>query len=251
MTTQSRGVRLVGMISVAVVAIVAAVVSYAHMQDVAEKAGEGWRSWLEPLSVDGLLVGASLVLYVRRTSRFAWLAVTVGILVSLVANLAAAHPSLISRLVSAWPAVALALSYETLLTLVRRSHTEPAEPAEPIAAISPAIVTTPPLPQLEPTVDNQPQDHSAQKDDDHNSADLLDRARQIVNDGQADGVRIGRTRLARQLGIGETDARRLLNQITRGAKPHLVSREVSTSDESESDEDQTPADPYFWMRATR
>lgn len=124
MNTHSRTVRVVGMISVAVVAIVAAVVSYAHMQTVAAKAGEGWRSYLEPLSVDGLLVGASLVLYVRRTSRFAWLAVTVGILVSLAANLAAAHPSLTSRLVSAWPAVALALSYETLLTLVRQPHHE-------------------------------------------------------------------------------------------------------------------------------
>jgi hypothetical protein len=130
MTTNSRTVRTVGMISVAVVAIVAAVVSYAHMQDVAEMAGEGWRSWLEPLSVDGLLVGASLVLYVRRTSRFAWLAVTVGILVSLAANLAAAHPSLISRLVSAWPAIALALSYETLLTLVRPTSIHP--PSAPI-----------------------------------------------------------------------------------------------------------------------
>lgn len=133
MTTHSRTVRIVGMFSVAVVAVVAAVVSYAHMQTVAQHAGEGWRSYLEPLSVDGLLVGASLVLYVRRTSRFAWLAVTVGILVSLAANLAAAHPSLTSRLVSAWPAIALALSYETLLTLVRptgheRRQSEVAEP---------------------------------------------------------------------------------------------------------------------------
>lgn len=133
MSAHSRTVRSIGMISVAVVAIVAAVVSYAHMQTVAARAGEGWRSYLEPLSVDGLLVGASLVLYVRRTSRFAWLAVTVGILVSLAANLAAAHPTLTSRLVSAWPAVALALSYETLLTLVRQpdeSTTDDSTPDE-------------------------------------------------------------------------------------------------------------------------
>jgi hypothetical protein len=130
MSTISGGTRFVGIVSVAVVAVVAAVVSYAHMQAVAEKAGEGWRSWLEPLSVDGLLVGASLVLYVRRSARFAWLAVAVGILVSLAANLAAAHPTLVSRLVSAWPAIALALSYETLLTLVRQTPADSVDTVE-------------------------------------------------------------------------------------------------------------------------
>lgn len=142
MTANSRGTRIVGMLSVAVVAVVAAVVSYAHMQAVAEKAGEGWRSWLEPLSVDGLLVGASLVLYVHRSSRFAWLAVTIGLLVSLAANLAAAHPSITSRLVSAWPAIALALSYETLLTLVRRTHHDQREQHPDEAPSSVAIETT-------------------------------------------------------------------------------------------------------------
>jgi hypothetical protein len=124
MNEPSKLVRSLGVISVAIVAIVAAVVSYAHMQAVAEHAGEGWRSWLEPFSVDGLLIGASLVVYVRRRSPLAWLAVAVGLLVSLAANLAAAEPILISRLVSAWPAIALALSYETLLTIVRHAPAE-------------------------------------------------------------------------------------------------------------------------------
>jgi hypothetical protein len=123
MNESSKLVRFLGVISVATVAIVAAVVSYAHMQAVAEHAGEGWRSWLEPFSVDGLLIGASLVVYVRRRSPLAWLAIAVGLSVSLAANLAAAEPTLISRLVSAWPAIALALSYETLLTLFRHPAT--------------------------------------------------------------------------------------------------------------------------------
>ncbi len=119
----TKGIRLVGLISVALVALVAAIVSYTHIQTVAERAGQGWASWLLPLSVDGLLVGASLVVYVRRQSGRAWLAVIAGLLVSLAANLAAAEPTLTSRLVSAWPAIALALSYETLLTLVRHQPT--------------------------------------------------------------------------------------------------------------------------------
>jgi hypothetical protein len=47
--------------------------------------------------------------------------------VSLAANLAAAQPELVSRLVAAWPAVALALSYETLLTLVRQTSATPGD----------------------------------------------------------------------------------------------------------------------------
>lgn len=124
MNESSKLVRFLGTISVAIVATVAAVVSYAHMQAVAEHAGEGWRSWLEPFSVDGLLIGASLVVYIRRRSALAWLAIAIGLLVSLAANLAAAEPTVISRLVSAWPAIALALSYETLLTLFRHAPTE-------------------------------------------------------------------------------------------------------------------------------
>ncbi|WP_019856431.1 DUF2637 domain-containing protein [Actinopolyspora mortivallis] len=41
-------------LGVAMVAAVAAVVSYCHMRDVALVAGETWRAWLLPLSVDGL-----------------------------------------------------------------------------------------------------------------------------------------------------------------------------------------------------
>ena len=40
------------------VALVAAVASYEHMRALAEVAGEGWRSWLLPISVDGLAVAA-------------------------------------------------------------------------------------------------------------------------------------------------------------------------------------------------
>jgi hypothetical protein len=148
----NNGVRLTGIISVALVATVAAIVSYTHMQIVAEQAGQGWKSWLLPLSVDGLLVGASLVLYVRRNNIRAWIAVIAGILVSLAANLAAAEPTLISRLVSAWPAIALALSYETLLTLVRQ-HPTAVEPTPAPVSTEPAVAASVAEPVAEPVTD--------------------------------------------------------------------------------------------------
>lgn len=188
-------VRRLGAVSVAVVATVAAVVSYSHMHDLAARAGEDWRSWLEPLSVDGLLVGASLVLYVRRSSWPAWLALTVGLLVSLAANLADAQPTLISRAVSAWPAVALALSYETLLTLLR--HHPPVVPGARTTGR-----------QVDDQVDDQD--------------DLMERARQVLTRARQDGRRVGRIRLARELGVTETQARQILARVAEDARLHVV-----------------------------
>jgi hypothetical protein len=61
-------VRRVTTLAVLAVAIVAAVASYEHMRSLAELAGEGWRSWLLPVSVDGLAVAASMTMLVRRRS---------------------------------------------------------------------------------------------------------------------------------------------------------------------------------------
>ncbi|MGZ3143423.1 DUF2637 domain-containing protein [Lentzea chajnantorensis] len=121
-------------VAVAAVAAVAAVVSFDHMRALASDAGEGWKAWILPISVDGMLVSASLVMLTRKragqpVSALAWSGLILGLLVSLAANVAAAEPTLIGRLVAAWPPVALGLSYELLLTLIRETATvhEPAE----------------------------------------------------------------------------------------------------------------------------
>jgi Protein of unknown function (DUF2637) len=106
--------------SVLAVAVVAAVASYEHMRALAELAGEGWRSWLLPVSVDGLAVAASMTMLVRRRAGHAagvlpWVALLLGLGASLAANVAAAEPTVVGRLVAAWPPVGLLLSYELLL----------------------------------------------------------------------------------------------------------------------------------------
>ena len=63
-----RWVQRVTTAAVLSVALVAAVASYKHMRALAELAGEGWRSWLLPISVDGLAVAASMTMLVRRRS---------------------------------------------------------------------------------------------------------------------------------------------------------------------------------------
>jgi hypothetical protein len=106
--------------SVLAVALVAAVASYEHMRALAELAGEGWRSWLLPVSVDGLAVAASMTMLVRRRAGqgagvLPWVALLLGLGASLAANVAAAEPTVVGRLVAAWPPVGLLLSYELLL----------------------------------------------------------------------------------------------------------------------------------------
>jgi hypothetical protein len=113
-------VQVTTVVAVSVVAAVAAVVSFMHMYELAARAGEGWRAWLVPLAIDGLVVAASMTMVVRRragkkTGWLAWISVTLGIAASLAANIAAAEPTLIGRAVAAWPPIALLLAYELLM----------------------------------------------------------------------------------------------------------------------------------------
>jgi hypothetical protein len=110
-------------LAVLLVALVAAVASYEHMRALAVVAGEDWRSWLLPISVDGLAVAASLTMLVRRRAGLpagglAWVALLLGLGASMAANVAAAEPTVAGRLVAAWPPVALLLAYELLMQQV-------------------------------------------------------------------------------------------------------------------------------------
>ena len=64
-----RGVRAVTTLAVLVVALVAAVVSYEHLRALAVLTGEGWRAWLIPLSVDGLILAGSMTAVSNRRPR--------------------------------------------------------------------------------------------------------------------------------------------------------------------------------------
>jgi hypothetical protein len=116
--------------AVVVVAAVAAVVSYSHMTELAHRAGEQWRSWLIPVSVDGLIVAASMVLLTRHRAGqpgayLAWGSLTVGVLASLAANMADARPEVTSVLVAGWAPVAFAAAFHLLLQQRRAERAVP------------------------------------------------------------------------------------------------------------------------------
>lgn len=103
-------VRGITTLAVLAVALVAAIASYDHQRALAELAGEGWRAWLLPVSVDGLVVAASMSMLVRRRAglpagALAWTSLLAGIGAGLAANVAAADPTPVARFVAAWPPV--------------------------------------------------------------------------------------------------------------------------------------------------
>jgi Protein of unknown function (DUF2637) len=107
-------------LAVLAVALVAAIASYDHQRALAEMAGEDWRAWLLPVSVDGLVVAASMSMLVRRRAgmpvgALAWTSLLAGVGASLAANVAAADPTMVGRVVAAWPPLALLLAWELLL----------------------------------------------------------------------------------------------------------------------------------------
>jgi len=105
----TRKIRVV----VLILAAIAGSLSFAHLQDLAEAAGQtGWKAWAYPVSVDLLLV---CVLHRLRADRSvaAWFWFLIALVASLGANIATAGvldleqvPAWLRILVAGWPALA-------------------------------------------------------------------------------------------------------------------------------------------------
>ena len=102
------------------VALAAVLVSLSHMFEVAHLAGQSWRSFLLPVSVDGLaLVSVMAVRRCRRQGitpdRLVVGSLVLSVAASLAANVIASDPSLVDVshlrwVVGAWPPVAFLLA---------------------------------------------------------------------------------------------------------------------------------------------
>lgn len=152
--TGDGGIRLTRNFSAGAVALIAAWSSYSHMVHVALSCGERPEvAYALPFSVDGMLVVATVVMVddkrrAHRVRPIARLAFTAGVLASIGANIAAAHPSIGARIVDAWPAVALLLVVEMLA----RPPVSAAAPVPPATAAGsqppPEVAAQSPLDQL-------------------------------------------------------------------------------------------------------
>jgi hypothetical protein len=127
--TADRLIRITTALAVVAVATVAAIISYQHAYELVRSHGEsGTTARLLPLTVDGLIWAASMVLLDssrrnQRVPRLAAWSLGVAIVATIGANLAhgLGHGP-VGALASAWPALALVGSYELLMMLIRAEH---------------------------------------------------------------------------------------------------------------------------------
>ncbi|WP_328479510.1 DUF2637 domain-containing protein [Streptomyces sp. NBC_00377] len=127
--------------AVLIQAIIAGALSFAHLHDLAEAAGQtGWKAWAYPISVDLLLVAAWRRLRTARRDRSAWTWFVIALTASLGANIATAGlldlgnvPSWLRILVAGWPALAFLGG-----TLLVHSPAEPTAHPQPVD--EPAVV---------------------------------------------------------------------------------------------------------------
>ncbi|WP_326678255.1 DUF2637 domain-containing protein [Streptomyces sp. NBC_01237] len=145
--------------AVLIQAVIAGALSFAHLHDLAEAAGQdGWKAWAYPVSVDLLLVAAWRRMRTTADNRAAWAWFVIALAASLGANVATAGlldlgnvPAWLRILVAGWPA--LAFLGGTLL--VHTPTTSPAEPDPVPAAAPPAAPATEPIPDV--TVERAPE----------------------------------------------------------------------------------------------
>ncbi|MGW7607178.1 DUF2637 domain-containing protein [Streptomyces sp. NPDC054766] len=202
--------------AVLVQAVIAGALSFAHLHDLADAAGQdGWKGWAYPISVDLLLVAAWRRLRSDGPSRLAWCWFLIALVASLGANVATAgfldlaHPPAWLRFgIAGWPALAFLGG-----TLLAHSHT--LEDPEPVR---PAPTVPVPAPEIERESDPEPQPEPAPLPAAEVTpalapapqasllpsvpAALVDHARKLAADHQArTGARIDTDTLRARLGV--------------------------------------------------
>ncbi|MFD3978832.1 DUF2637 domain-containing protein [Streptomyces griseus] len=138
--------------AVLIQAVIAGALSFAHLHDLAEAAGQdGWKAWAYPVSVDLLLVAAWRRMRTTADNRAAWAWFIIALAASLGANVATAGlldlgdvPAWLRILVAGWPA--LAFLGGTLL--VHAPTTAPADPDLAPTAAPPAAPAAEPVPDM-------------------------------------------------------------------------------------------------------
>ncbi|WP_289007867.1 DUF2637 domain-containing protein [uncultured Thermomonospora sp.] len=138
-------------VAVVAIAVVAAIVSYRHALTVARDHGEtGATAYMTPITIDGLVVVASMVMLdaARRRQHppgLAWCALAMGIGATLAVNiLYGVQHGLVGAVIAAWPAVALTIAVELLMGMIRRRAVPaPAPVPVPVAEGGAAPATAP------------------------------------------------------------------------------------------------------------
>jgi hypothetical protein len=195
--------------AVLVQAVIAGALSFAHLHDLADAAGQdGWKAWAYPISVDLLLVAAWRRLRNDGPSRLAWCWFVIALVASLGANVATAGfldlanpPAWLRFGIAGWPA--LAFLGGTLLAHSAEDRVPvPPAPAAPAPEVESDIAPDP-LPEPAPlaAVEDTPALAPAPAVPPVPAA-LVDHARKVADDHHArTGARIDTDTLRARLGV--------------------------------------------------
>ncbi|WP_394429909.1 DUF2637 domain-containing protein [Streptomyces sp. SGAir0957] len=131
-------IRSIRLDAVLVQAVIAGALSFSHLHDLADAAGQsGWKAWAYPISVDLLLVAAWRRLRTNRRDGAAWVWFVIALFASLGANIATAGlldlahvPAWLRVLVAGWPALAF-LGGTLLVHTPTETTSAPASVPEP------------------------------------------------------------------------------------------------------------------------
>ncbi|WP_217553184.1 DUF2637 domain-containing protein [Streptomyces sp. GbtcB6] len=209
--------------AVLVQAVIAGALSFAHLHDLAQAAGQtGWKAWAYPISVDLLLVAAWRRLRAQR-SRLAWCWFVVALVASLGANIATAgfldmnHPPALLRLgVAGWPALAFLGG-----TLLAHQHTDHTPDLAPTAAVEQEPASRPvvdvdrsEIPDPAPEIPEPEPVPALPKAAPSVPPALIDHARKVATDHRArTGADIDAATLRARLGVPEDLALAIVAQL--------------------------------------
>ncbi|MGV9895486.1 DUF2637 domain-containing protein [Streptomyces tendae] len=201
--------------AVLIQAVIAGALSFAHLHDLAEAAGQtGWKAWAYPVSVDLLLVAVWRRLRTER-SGLAWFWFLVALVASLGANIATAGlldlhhvPAWLRILVAGWPA--LAFLGGTLLAHTPTDHAPaPAPEPRPVPVVDrPAVPEPAPEPEPAPALPQAPASVPAVP------PALVDHARKVATEHRTrTGTDIDTATLRARLGVPEDLAGAIVAQL--------------------------------------
>ncbi|GHA63080.1 SpdA2 protein [Streptomyces tendae] len=217
-------IRSIRIDAVLIQAVIAGALSFAHLHDLAEAAGQtGWKAWAYPVSVDLLLVAVWRRLRTER-SKLAWFWFLVALVASLGANIATAGlldldhvPAWLRILVAGWPA--LAFLGGTLLAHTPTDHAPaPAPEPRPVPVVDRPAAPEPtqtaaPVPEI-PTPEPAPALPQAPASTPAVPPALVDHARKVATEHRTrTGADIDTAALRDRLGIPEDLAGAIVAQL--------------------------------------
>ncbi|MET8690251.1 DUF2637 domain-containing protein [Streptomyces sp. NPDC004732] len=215
--------------AVLIQAVIAGALSFSHLHDLAEAAGQtGWQAWAYPISVDLLLVAAWRRLRSGGPSRLAWCWFLVALVASLGANVATAgfldmqHPPAWLRFgVAGWPA--LAFLGGTLLAHAPGARSPADTKATQWPPVPPAPAAPAPAPEIPtPEKDSEPEEIPAPESTPtlpetavfEVPPALIEHARKVAAEHRGrTGARIDAATLRVRLGVPEALATTIVAQL--------------------------------------